>query len=58
MEGAQEPLKRSQQEQVILIHSVTQRIGHLVEDLLFSSDQMTGEVGLVYAVYLYQLYMK
>ncbi|MFF5816098.1 sensor histidine kinase [Lysinibacillus capsici] len=44
MEGAQGPLKRSQQEQVILIHSVTQRIGHLVEDLLFSSNQMTGEV--------------
>ncbi|WP_458124635.1 ATP-binding protein [Paenibacillus sp. Z3-2] len=44
MEGAQGPLKRAQQEQVILIHSVTQRLGHLVEDLLFSSNQMTGEV--------------
>jgi len=44
MEGAQGPLKRTQQEQVILIHNVTQRLGHLVEDLLFSSNQMTGEV--------------
>lgn len=44
MEGAQGPLKRAQQEQVILIHNVTQRLGHLVEDLLFSSNQMTGEV--------------
>ena len=47
MEGAQGPLKRAQQEQVILIHSVTQRLGHLVEDLLFSSNQMTGEVRVV-----------
>ncbi|KOS63957.1 ATP-binding protein [Lysinibacillus sp. FJAT-14222] len=44
MEGAQGPLKRAQQEQVILIHNVTQRLGHLVEDLLFSSNYMTGEV--------------
>ncbi|WP_342540707.1 ATP-binding protein [Heyndrickxia sp. FSL K6-6286] len=44
MEGAQGPLKRPQQEQVILIHNVTQRLGYLVEDLLFSSNQMTGEV--------------
>lgn len=44
MEGGQGPLKRTQQEQVILIHNVTQRLGHLVEDLLFSSNQMTGEV--------------
>ncbi|TQR37025.1 response regulator [Lysinibacillus sphaericus] len=44
MEGAQGPLKRTQQEQVILIHNVTQRLSHLVEDLLFASNQMTGEV--------------
>ncbi|WP_342443496.1 ATP-binding protein [Lysinibacillus sp. FSL K6-0075] len=44
MEGAQGPLKRTQQEQVILIHNVTQRLGHFVEDLLFSSNQMIGEV--------------
>lgn len=44
MEGAQGPLKRAQQEQVILIHNITQRLGHLVEDLLFSSTHMTGEI--------------
>ena len=44
MEGTKGPLKRAQQEQVILIHNVTQRLGHLVEDLLFSSNHMTGEV--------------
>ncbi|WP_413364017.1 ATP-binding protein [Lysinibacillus sp. 3P01SB] len=44
MEGAQEPLKRTQQEHVILIHNVSQRLGHLVEDLLFSSNQMTREI--------------
>ena len=44
MEGAQGPLKRAQQENVILIHNVTQRLGYLVEDLLFSSNHMTGAV--------------
>ncbi|MEC1178013.1 ATP-binding protein [Metasolibacillus meyeri] len=44
MEGLQGPLKREQHEQVILIHNVTKRLGHLVEDLLFSSHHMTGEV--------------
>lgn len=44
MEGAEGPLKRSQQEQVILIHNITQRLGHLVEDLLFSSTYMSGEL--------------
>lgn len=44
MEGAQGPLKRTQQEQVILIHNITQRLGHLVEDLLLSSNNMNGEV--------------
>ncbi|WP_238600745.1 ATP-binding protein, partial [Metasolibacillus meyeri] len=46
MEGMQGPLKRNQQEQVILIHNVTQRLGHLVEDLLFSSHHMTGEINI------------
>lgn len=44
MEGEQEPLKRVQQEQVILIHNVTQRLGYLVEDLLFSSNQMNEDI--------------
>lgn len=44
MEGVQGPLKRTQQEQVILIHNVTQSLGHLVEDLLLSSNHMAGEV--------------
>lgn len=44
MEGVQGPLKRAQQENVILIHNVTQRLGYLVEDLLFSSNHMTGDV--------------
>lgn len=44
MEGGQGPLKRTQQEQVILIHNITQRLGHLVEDLLFSSNHMSGEL--------------
>lgn len=44
MEGVQGPLKRAQQEHVILIHHVTQRLGYLVEDLLFSSNHMIGEV--------------
>ncbi|WP_100402264.1 hybrid sensor histidine kinase/response regulator [Bacillus sp. FJAT-42315] len=44
MEGMQGPLKRAQQENVMLIHNVTKRLEHLVEDLLFSSNYMTGEV--------------
>jgi len=44
MEGGQGPLKRTQQEQVILIHNITQRLGYLVEDLLFSSNHMSGEL--------------
>ncbi|MFJ5792682.1 ATP-binding protein [Lysinibacillus sp. NPDC093197] len=44
MEGVQGPLKREQQENVILIHSVAQRLGYLVEDLLISSNHMTEEV--------------
>lgn len=44
MEGDQGSLKRNQQEQVILINNITQRLGYLVEDLLLSSNHMTGEV--------------
>ncbi|MGN7478724.1 ATP-binding protein [Solibacillus silvestris] len=44
MEGLEGPLKREQQEQAILIHNVTNRLGHLVDDLLFSSHHMTGEI--------------
>ena len=44
MEGAHGPLKRTQQENVILIHNVTQRLGYLVEDLLFSSNHLTGDI--------------
>lgn len=44
MEGTQGPLKRTQQENVILIHNVTQRLGYLVEDLLFSSNHLTDDV--------------
>ncbi|OZI13338.1 hypothetical protein CEW92_01945 [Bacillaceae bacterium SAS-127] len=44
MEGAKGPLKRAQQENVMLIYNVTKRLEHLVEDLLFSSNYMTGEV--------------
>lgn len=43
MEGLEGPLKREQQEQAILIHNVTNRLGHLVDDLLFSSHHMTGK---------------
>lgn len=44
MEGLEGPLKREQQEQAILIHTVTNRLGHLVDDLLLSSQHMTGEI--------------
>lgn len=47
MEGVQGPLKREQQENVILIHNVAQRLGYLVEDLLISSNHMTGEVRVI-----------
>jgi len=44
MEGTKGPLKREQQENIIAIHNDTQRLGLLVEDLLFSSNHMAGEV--------------
>lgn len=46
MEGTKGLLKRQQQEHVILIHNITKRLGYLVEDLLFSSQQMNGEIKL------------
>lgn len=46
MEGTKGPLKREQQENIISIHSDTQRLGFLVEDLLFSSNHMAGEVSV------------
>jgi len=46
MEGTNGPLKRKQQENVLSIHNDTQRLGFLVEDLLFSSNQMAGEVSV------------
>lgn len=46
MEGSNGPLKRKQQESIISIHNDTQRLGFLVEDLLFSSNHMAGEVSV------------
>lgn len=46
MEGTKGPLKREQQENIISIHNDTQRLGFLVEDLLFSSNHMAGEVSI------------
>lgn len=46
MEGTKGPLKREQQENIISIHNDTQRLGFLVEDLLFSSNHMAGEVSV------------
>ncbi len=47
MEGTKGPLKREQQENIISIHNDTQRLGFLVDDLLFSSNQMAGEISVV-----------
>lgn len=44
MEGIEGPLKRQQQENVILIHNVGKRLASLVEDLLFVSNIKKGEV--------------
>jgi len=46
MEGAKGPLKREQQENIISIHNDTQRLGFLVEDILYSSNHMAGEVSV------------
>ena len=44
MEGIEGPLKRQQQESVILIHNVGKRLASLVEDLLFVSNIKKGEI--------------
>ncbi|MNI22683.1 Aerobic respiration control sensor protein ArcB [compost metagenome] len=44
LEGVEGPLKRKQQESVILIHSVSRRLAGLVKDLLFISKIKQGEV--------------
>lgn len=46
MEGTKGPLKREQQENIISIHNDTQRLGFLVDDFLFSSNHMAGEVSV------------
>ncbi|WP_431027635.1 hybrid sensor histidine kinase/response regulator [Lysinibacillus sp. LZ02] len=46
MEGVQGPLKREQQENVMLIHNISQRMTHLVDELLYSSSYVTGELGV------------
>lgn len=46
MEGTKGPLKRPQQEQIILMHNVTKRLGHLVDDLQLSSSLMSGEISI------------
>jgi len=44
LEGVEGPLKRKQQENVILIHSVSRRLAGLVKDLSFISKIKHGEV--------------
>ena len=44
VEGIEGPLKRQQQESVILIHNVGKRLANLVEDLLFVSNIKKGEI--------------
>ncbi|WP_144512799.1 ATP-binding protein [Bacillus sp. FJAT-22090] len=46
MEGIDGPLKRKQQENIILIHNVGKRLASLVEDLLFVSTIKKGETRL------------
>ncbi|WP_214626994.1 ATP-binding protein [Paenibacillus agaridevorans] len=47
MEGVEGPLKKQQQESVILINSVGRRLAGLVEDLSFVSRIKQGEVSIV-----------
>ncbi|MDT9725328.1 response regulator [Xylanibacillus composti] len=44
LEGVEGPLKKKQQENVILIHSVSKRLASLVKDLLYISKIKQGEV--------------
>lgn len=47
MEGAEGPLKKKQQESVLLIHTVGKRLARLVEDLLYAGNIKRGEVRLL-----------
>lgn len=44
MEGVEGPLRRQQQESVILIHNIGRRLANLVEDLLFTSNIKNREI--------------
>ena len=47
MEGIEGPLRRQQQENVILIHNVGKRLANIVEDLLFVSNIKDGDIRIV-----------
>ncbi|WP_397538134.1 ATP-binding protein [Rummeliibacillus pycnus] len=47
MEGTEGPLKKQQQESVILIHNVGRRLASLVNDLLFIAKIKKGEISIV-----------
>lgn len=47
MEGVEGPLKKQQQESVILIHKVGRRLANLVNDLLFISKIKKGEISII-----------
>ena len=47
MEGIEGPLRRQQQENVILIHNVGKRLASIVEDLLFVSNIKDGDMRTV-----------
>ncbi|SEM88041.1 Glycosyl hydrolases family 2, sugar binding domain [Paenisporosarcina quisquiliarum] len=47
LEGINGPLKRQQQENVILIHNVGKRLASIVEDLLFVSNIKNGNIRTV-----------
>lgn len=47
LEGVEGPLKKQQQESIILIHSVGRRLAGLVEDLSFVSRIKQGEISIV-----------
>lgn len=46
MEGVEGPLKKQQQESVILIHSVGKRLANVVKDLLFVSKIKEGKISI------------
>ena len=47
LEGAEGPLRKQQQESVILIHSVSRRLAGLVKELLFISKIKQGEMLII-----------